>query len=249
MKSWFIFYCLLFTFSQSFSQLPPRSSGSVSTGSNVSVFDNNRFSEYTFDSRNKVLKYENIEGSPYINNNSGANNNLPIGKFYSTDFEYISTALARYNAYTDDMEVSMLEDGVDYYLLKKQEDFFYIILKKKTYRAYRHKNKLGFYVILSKDDKSKCTLLKKERIVFKKAEKPQNSFETSKPESFKKVRDTYYFKFENRLIEIPKKRKAFYGLFSENKDEMKRHIEANRLKMNSEKDLLKIAAHYNTLFN
>ena len=249
MKSWFTFYCLLFTISQTFSQLPARSSGTVSTGSNVTFLDNNRFSEFTFDSRNKVLKYENIDGTPYIDNNSGANNNLPIGKFYSADFEYISTALARYNAYTDDMEVSVLEDGVDYYLLKKRENFFYIVLKKKTYRAYQHKNKVGFYVILSKDDQSKCTLLKKERIIFKKAEKAQTSFENSKPERFEKKRDAYYFKFENRLIEIPRNKKAFYALFSEKKDEMKRHIQDSRLKINSEKDLLKIAAYYNALFN
>lgn len=247
MKLLILICCLLFTFFQSFCQLPARSSGTVTTGSNISFLDNNRFSEYTFGSRNKVLKYENIEGSPYIDNNSGANNNLPIGKFYTSEFEYISTALARYNAYTDNMEVSLLDDGVDYYLLKKEQDFFYVILKKKTYRAYKYLNGLGYFVILSKDDKKKCTLLKKERVVFKKEEKAKNSFETSKPDSFKKMRDSYFFKFDNTVIKVPKKKKLFYKLFEEKGDKIKNYIETYRLKINKEKDLLKITGYYNSL--
>ncbi len=248
MKTYLFILSFLFIYSNSFSQLPARSSGQVVSGSNVSVFFNNpNFSYLSSETKEDVIKYENIEGSPYIDNYSGASNTIPIGKFYSPQMEYIETALARYNAYTDEMEVSLLEDGVDYYLLKKEEGFLYIVLGEKTYRAYLYNNKPGFYVILSPDDTRKCVLLKKERIVFEKERKASSTFVSGTPDSFKRIRDVYYFKIDETLIEVPKKKKIFYNIFRERKNEVKKFVESNRLKINKEEDLIKISEYFNSL--
>ncbi len=232
----------------SFCQLPARSSGQVVSGSNVTLFNNNpNFSYLTSATKSDEIKYENIEGSPYIDNYVGASKSIPIGKFYTPEYDYMETALARYNAFTDDIEVSLLEDGINYSLLKKEVGFLYIVLGDETYRAYEHDNRLGFYVIVSKDDKGKCTLLKKERITFVKEQKASSTFVSGTADSFKRLKDVFYFKFEDNLIEVPKKKKIFYNIFREMKDEMKKFIETNRLKISKEDDLLKISEYYNSL--
>ncbi|PKA82759.1 hypothetical protein ATE92_0896 [Ulvibacter sp. MAR_2010_11] len=246
MKKYFVLFAFLLIFSKPFCQLPERSSGQVVTGSNMSIFNDPNFTMPSNSAGPAVLKYQEIEGTPYIDNSSETNA-VPIGKFYSPDFEYIETALARYNAYTDNMEVSLLEDGIDYYYLRKKPDYLYIVLGKKTYRAYNVDGSYKFFVILSENDTQKCTLLKKETIEFMKAEKASSSFVTDTPNSFKRVRDVYYFKMGHRLLEIPKNKKSFYGLFNEKKNAVRSYIETNRLKINDEEDLIKISNYYNTL--
>ncbi len=239
----------MITFSQTFCQLPPKSTGTFVTGSNISIFNNPNYSYFSSDTKSNLVKYENIEGSPYIDNSVGANKLLPICKFYSPEFEYMETALARYNAYTDNIEVSLLEDGVNYYLLRKKLNFLYIMLGQKIYRAYEFDNKIGYFVILSKNDKGKCVLLKKERVSFKKEEKAENSFVTSSSNRFEKLKDIFYFKFAEGLVKIPKNKKQFYSLFKNKKDDIKIFTESNRLKIAKNKDLLKISEYYETLFN
>ena len=249
MKNYYVIFAFLFMSVKGYCQIPQQSSGQVVTGSNISIFNNPDFSKITLESRSKVTKYQNIEGSPYINNNSEPNKNLTIGKFYSPEFEYIVTALARYNAYTDNMEVSLMDDGVDYYFLRKKTSFLYIVLGKTTYRAYVHNDAIGFFVILSKNDTEKCVFLKKQRILFKKEEETSSSFDTGTSDSFKRVKDKFYFKFEDLILEIPKKKKTFYKLFKEKEIEIKQYVETNKLKIKKEKDLLKISKYYNTLFD
>lgn len=249
MKQTFQIFLFLLIFSNSIGQIPTQGSGQVITGSNVSIFDNLNSSNLSLESNPKTLTYEHIEGSPYIDNAVGANKNLPIGKFYTPEFEYMETALARYNAFTDNMEVSLLEDGVDYYLLKKKSNFLYIILGEKTYRAYEMNGTIGFFVILSKDDTQKCTLLKKESVSFIKEKKAASSFVNGTPNSFRRMRDIFYFKIDKTLVEIPRRKKQFYALFTEKKNPIKDYIASNNLKITSQEDLLKIANYYNSLSN
>jgi hypothetical protein len=247
MKNYLLALAFLLVFSDSFCQVPNQSSGQVITGSNISIFDNLNSSNLSLESNSGTLRYENIEGSPYIDNAVGANKNLPIGKFYTHEFEFMETALARYNAFTDNIEVSLLEDGVDYYLLIKKPNFLYIILGEKTYRAYEINGILGFFVLLSGDDKQHCVLLKKETIAFIKEEKASSSFVSGTPNSFKRMKDVYYFKLNNEFVEIPRKKKLFYSLFKEKNNIIKSYITSNNLKITKEEDLLKVANYYNSL--
>lgn len=235
--------CMVIGYCQTLTKDP----GTIINSSNITFISGNHLPDSFLESDNRVLSYSDIEGSPYIDNFSGANNNLPIGKFYSVNLEYINTAFIRYNAYTNDMEVSKMEDGVDYYLLKKIENSFYIVLKKKTYRAYKYNKGLGYFVILSENDNDQCTLLMKEEIVFKKGEKPQSSFLSDTENRFQKLKNVLYFKLNNTIIEIPKKKKAFYAIFGEKKKTMVAFIESEKLKINKEKNLLAIATYYNSL--
>ncbi len=240
MKRHFFTLCFLLAFSKSVGQV---------IGDNLTVFDPKNMSVVLYKSNSIESNDSTVEGSPYINNNPGADNNLPIAKFYSTDFKYIETALARYNAYTGDMEISLADDGLDYYYLKKRPNSFYILLGKTTYRAYEFKNGINFFVIVSKSDKEKCGLLKKETIVFKKGEKASSSFVTGTPDNFRRLKDVYYFKLESSIKEIPKKKKQLHNIFAEKNSEMKEYIDATKLKLSNEEDLLRISEYYNSLFD
>lgn len=229
-------------------QVPTQGSGGMVTGSNVDILDTNRFSISAMRKASKSeLSYDEIEGSPYIDNNTGAANNLPIGKFYTPEFTYLETALARYNAYTDNMEVSPLDDAVTYYFLKKEPNFFYVVLNEKKYRAYEYDEGIGYFIILSKDDLNTYTLLKKESVEFKKAKKAESSFVTDSPDHFQRARDRYYLKIETRIVEIPRKKKDFYLLFGQAQQQIKEYIKQHSLKINKEEDLLKISNYGNTL--
>jgi hypothetical protein len=225
--------------------------GEIVNSTNLGYLGSNHLPDSFLKSKNKVITYKDVEGTPYINNNSGANNNLPIGKVYDKDFKYISTAFIRYNAYTDNMEVSLMSDGVDYYLLKKQPDFFYVVLNKKRYRAYNYiddkVDKTGYFIIVSEDDKEHGVLLKKEKILFKKASQANNSFVTSTPPSFIKTKDTYYIKLGNQVNKVPKKKKEFFSMFKDKSFQIKTFASKNKLKINKEESLLRIVKYYNEL--
>ncbi len=239
-KTFFFTLCFLLSFSKSIGQV---------IGDNLSVFDPRNMSVVLYNSNSTEYNGSAIEGSPYINNNIDADHNLPIAKFYSPDFKHIETALARYNAFTDDIVVSLLNDGVNYSYLRKKPNFFYIMLGKTTYRAYEFKNDLNFFVIVSKNDKEKCSLLKKEKIVFKKEEKASSSFVTGTPSKYRRLKDIYYFKLESSIKEIPKKKKQLHNLFGEKNSEMKEFIKATKLNLSKEEDLLRISEYYNSLLD
>lgn len=102
-------------------------------------------------------------------------------------------------------------------------------------------------MIVSKNDSEKCSLLKRERIIFEREERASNSFVTGTPNRFRRLKDVYYFKINSSIKEISKKKNIFIT-YSEKKSEMKDYIKATKLKLTKEKDLLKISAYYNSLF-
>nr|WP_321221692.1 hypothetical protein [uncultured Psychroserpens sp.] len=232
-----------------FCQTPTKDSGEIISGSNIGYIGGNHLPDDFLSSNNEVLYYKDVLGTPYINNYSGADNNLPIGKVYSKDLKYITTAFIRYNAYTDNMEVSKMEDGVDYYLLKKKENFLYIILKKKTYKAFKYEKGIGYFVILSENDKNQCTLLLKEEINYKRGEKSRSSFLSDTEDRFQKLKDILFIKLNNDVIKLPKKKKDFYNLFGKNKQAIVEYMQSKKLKFNNENDLILIVDYFNTLSN
>ncbi|MFV9552317.1 hypothetical protein [Algibacter sp. PT7-4] len=252
MKKALLVFCIIFSFNTMLGQIFTKGDGQVISSSNFGFIKGNHLPDGFLSSDGSNLRYENIQGSPYINNNSGAENNLPIGKAYTENSKYIGTAFIRYNAYTDNMEISLMDDGVDYYLLKKEIGFLYIVLKKKTYRAYEYldnnKKALGFFVIESEKDTNMCTLLKKEKVIFKEETKPKNSFLTSSPARFNRIKDTYYLMFENKAKLVPKKRKDLWVLFPEKQKEIKAFIESEKIKPTNINDLQNVVNYYNSLF-
>lgn len=244
--------CFLFLHFAVFSQGLNRDSGQIASNSNIGFISGDHLPDSFLKSDKKVIEYKNIEGSPYVNNNSGTKDQLPIGKIYTEQYEYIGTSFVRYNAYTDHMEVSLVDDGVDYYHLEKKPDFLYVVLRKKKYRAYEYKKvtstTIGYFVILSETDTSNCTFLKKEKVLFKKETAPESSFLSATPAHFTRTKDTYHLKFsDGKLVGIPKKNKDFILLFSKHRDKVKAYITDHKLKVKNTEHVLKIVNYFNSL--
>lgn len=240
---------ILFSFNCVYPQIISQGEGQVVGSSNIGFIRGNHLPDSFLNSKNKSIEYKDIEGSPYVNNNLGHENNLPIGKIHDRNNTYINTVFVRYNAFTDNMEVSLIDDGVNYYILKKETNFLYIILKDKKYRAYQYNDnnnlKFGYFIILNGDDNKKCFLLKKEKVVYEEKKESTNSFLTSTPPRFRRLKDELFIKIENEIFKIPKKNKHFFSYFKENRKFIEDFIIKNKLKVSKQKDLISVVKYYN----
>ena len=234
-------------FISAYSQVVNRDDGRIYSGSNFNFFENIKISTSVLTSADEnTIKYEDIEGSPYIDVE------FPIGRIYSADFELIKTAFVRYNAYTDNMEISLDENGVDYYLVKKLPDFLYFVINNKTYGAFEYNvnasKTINYFVILSENKKSKSILLKREHVIFKKGKKLESSFLSPTPNRFIRLKDELFIKIDDQIIEIPKKIKDVSNLFLGKNKEMETFIKSKKMKTTNEADLLELVNYYNSLF-
>jgi len=247
-----IIFLFLGTFFYSYGQVSLQSDGrQITNGSNVGFFRGNHLPDSFLKSGNKTINYKDINGTPYTDNKQKMIHGIASGKLYDSEFKLLNTLFIRYNAFTDNIELSKIDDGIDYFLLKKKVDAWYINLGENMYRAYNYslenEQKIGFFVIISKDDSKYCTLLKKEKVIFKDAVAQQNAFITASPASFRRASDTYFIKIGNSVNLIPKKKKDFLQLFLLKKELLKKHLDANKYKLTKEKDLITIINYYNSI--
>lgn len=238
---------VLFFWSFSYCQIVARDEGRLFVGSNFNFYENIKISNtlYSADSR-KIIKYEDIGGSPYIDDKSS------FGKVYDSNLDFLGTVYVRYNAYTDDIEVSMDTNGVDYYIVKKRTDFLYFEINDQTYRAYEYldgANKIiGYLAILDGKDQKKATLLRKEKVIFKDEKKPESSFLTTTPPKFLRQKDKLFVKIDHQIVAIPKRNKDLCNVFPEKKKEVEDYILLKKIKTDNENDLIELLTYYNSLF-
>jgi len=251
MKKQVLSFFLFISFFYSFGQIASQDDGRVRSGSNFGFIQGNHLPDSFLKSRRRTLKYEDIEGTPYINNKQELKHDIPIGTLYSSDFKFMITLFLRYNAYTDNMELSLIDDGIDYQLLKKKPDAWYIVLGKNKYRAYEYysddKNVVGFFVIISENDRDHYSLFKKEKIIFQNEIIKKDGFLPSTPDQFKRAKDSYFLRYGEKMMKISRNKKDFFKLFHTKQNILKEYIKTNKYKITNEKDLLVIITYYNSL--
>ncbi|NNC70842.1 MAG: hypothetical protein HKN90_08490, partial [Flavobacteriaceae bacterium] len=212
------------------------------------IITNSAIPQNLLSSNIKILEtYDNVQGSPYISNYAGVGKNIPLGKVYDQQMKLIGTAFIIYNAYTDEMEISAIEDSINFYRFKKQSNSYYIKLYNKLYRAYVSDYQLNYFVILSANDRQKCTLLRKEKVLFIKSNEQTVSLVKEEPSSFRRIKDSYYLKINDLVYKIPSGKKNFYTLFKEKSALIKSYVKQNNLKISSEEDLRSIVDYFNTI--
>ena len=240
-------FLVFFTCTLSYGQVVTRDEGRLFIGSNFNFYENIKISNTLFSTDDKkIIRYADIDGSPYIDNHSA------FGKIYDANFNFLGTAYVRYNAYTDDIEIAIDTNGVDYYLVKKKPNFLYFELNGQTYRAFEYFDgsikTVGYFSILNGKDQDKCTILKKEKVIFKDEKKPENSFLTATPPKFIRQKDKFFIKIENQILEIPKRNKDLLNLFTEKRKEVEAYIISNKIKTDDENGLIELLTYYNSLF-
>ena len=190
----------------------------------------NTVNTYTsFDYRSKDIK-----GSIYLNDDF-----MPAK--INDDNRIISV---RYDAYRDQMEIK--KDNDIYYLPKQTNYFLKFLTDNKIYRVYKNNEKDGFFLMIHND--KKIQLLLKEKIELLEEIKPKNGYEKYKPAELKKVKNNFYFGFnDNSTKNIPKNKKELLELFPSQNNELEKYIKANKIKLSKQDDLIKLTSYLNSI--
>lgn len=185
--------------------------------------------------------YDKIEGSAYINENFvPAKISTAINKIF-----YV-----RYNAFNDEMEIKGENDFI-YGLNKERKNLLiHFSNPKQTYQLFDYvldsEDLNGYFIKLNFD--SELLLLTKERIIHVDEKISKTTYGTNKPAHFKRVKDKYFIKIGNHsAIELPKNKKDVAKIFPKFENEVLSFIKKNKIKLNSEVDLLKLCEYINSL--
>jgi len=200
----------------------------------------NSLGDVYYDSNLYNTKYNAQEGTPYLNE-----------VFTPAKIDNISeTKLVRFDAVEGRVEILVNDKKV--LILDDAESHLITLLdgsnkqyETKKYLTEKGIPKTSFFELVAKNENYTLYLL--ERIKFYKAVKAQG-YGAPKPAMFKYAKKVYYltdFKTKSdQLLNIPSKVKNFVALFPGHSKSVKLFIKENTLKIDNEKDLLRIFDFY-----
>lgn len=154
-----------------------------------------------------------------------------------------SVILLRYNAYTDDFEISNPQEQ-SVQILPKEANIDVVFPsqdKKYTYTDFVKKDGAktsGYLVVLS--DNPKVKIYKKETITMTAEYFPTNSYQTYKPANFKRAKDEFYVKVGNEEAVYFDGKKDFAKLVPGKNKEVLEFIKKNSLSLDKDTDLQKL---------
>jgi len=181
---------------------------------------------------NKVLKYDEIIGSPYFDKQF---HDATVAK----DYEKTSV---RYNCYLDEIEFE--KDGKPL-VLPKEEKFSRIIFlsANSTITLLDTKDNLaGYFFELTSGNFS---LYKKNKTKFIDTVPAMHSYATDRPAVFKALNPVYYIKTENGFIKNPKNKKEIIEQIPDKKEALNTFFKENKIKFDKEEDLKKLVTFLN----
>lgn len=190
---------------------------------------------------NRFSKQGNLVGSLYINKKFSLAKVADINNYL----------LLRYDAYSDEMELKIHENKINY-MLKPLGMSIIFKNNQKMYKVYDYLNKTnretvkGFFIVLVQGDE--ISLLAQEKIKFHEEKLAQSGYDKYIPPTFKRTPDTFYIGFKNHTTKlVPKKKKEFISLFSTKKKKIEKFIKSGKLNIKKKNDLIKIFKYYNTI--
>lgn len=195
----------------------------------ISNYENNK-------PANKIndIDYSNIEGSPYWNDN------FVKCDLIMTNGENIKAVL-RYNIFDDAFEI---KQRGNIFNLKKDENFKSVTINSKQFCLIKLESESS-KTIVEKLYSKELTLFLKHQVIFIKEQvaKPYND---PKPREFKRLKSIVFIKSGNQIIKI-KKVKDFSKIFINNSNYIKKYIKKNRIKLNSNKQLIELIQYIESL--
>lgn len=187
--------------------------------------------------------YKNLKGSPYINEE------FLLGEIYTENEIIFNNLQLRYNALSDEIEIknSEINNKVNYGALKRESNKYIKILNKVyVFVPFENSISQGHYFEILSPQKS-FDLYKKTTVKFYQPVEAVTSYDKSKPAEFKQTHTYYLVDKKGSFYELPaKKGKLFKVLSNENK-KVKDFAKKNNLKLDNEKDLIRLISYYNSL--
>ncbi|HUX59022.1 MAG TPA: hypothetical protein VMV77_18765 [Bacteroidales bacterium] len=189
------------------------------------------------------VPYSSITGDPYLYGD------FHSGKFILTTGETINLDL-RYDIYADQIQIKDKNNTLFELVHLERLSLIVIDTIKFVYseiqksRNDKAPGKAAFFILKSD---GKCRLLAKKNIRIQNAELPK-AYQGAKSAKFIHTDDTYYLKLEDKNAVRAGTGKDLLKILSDNRDEVARFIDSNRLGTKKEDDLVKIISFYNSLF-
>lgn len=153
----------------------------------------------------------------------------------------------RYNAVKDEMEYK--SEGKVFRLNKK--DSLIVVFKSGNkiyeYMEYVFKKKSEKGYLVRKTNFKKTDLFTKEIISFVPYKDAANPYEQATQAHYRKDKDIYFIKLDVGVVEVPKKKKDFLKLFSENQENIDIFLKSNKIDLEDENDLISIVRFLNTI--
>ncbi|MFP2997062.1 hypothetical protein ABN763_14190 [Spongiivirga sp. MCCC 1A20706] len=198
------------------------------------------FSQGTVDSSFRKVEFitlrpsnkDGVKGTPYIHSD-----------FLPASIQgFKGSYLVRYNASEEQMEVKV-GAGVKVVPVSNVKS----VKIKSTGETYipmgeAYGNAFGRVVWESADGNM---LLARDVIGFQEEQKAKNGYGNDKPAKFLKSRSSYYLKTKGELVQkLPEKKKRFFNVFSDKKDDIAQLVKKRKFKLDDENDLKQIVAYY-----
>lgn len=149
----------------------------------------------------------------------------------------------RYNIFQD--EIEFLKDGKVYFLNKEENKTIRFIDEKSVYTTKRLEGELHYVKLLSDQN---IQLYAKESVEFEAAKIAKTQFDVASEAAYKRKNDVYYLSFDGKeFLKIPRGKSAFYKLFENKAEKVKKYIKSNKLDIRKEDDLIQIITYVNTI--
>ena len=174
------------------------------------------------------IKYSEINGIPYYQEG------FVRAKIGDTQ----DTVPMRYNTFLDTVEI-LVDNNV--YEIAREESYpkFTFNANEKLILINSHDEFAGYFFEITE---GKNRLLKKITTKYFDAVPAPNTMISGSPARFETLKPIYFIQTENGLVKIPKNTKDLAVSFPDKKEVLKDFLKSNKIKLNQEADLIKLAA-------
>ncbi len=153
----------------------------------------------------------------------------------------------RFNIYRNQMEFA--KDAGVYNMNKAVGTRVHFRTLDATYECFDFDGRLTFLKVYDNTDSNKLRLVTKESIRYIKAEKALHGYDVDKPAKYVRSKDQQFFVIDNKMVEVPRKKKSFFAYFESDANNIKDFVKKEKLSYKKVKDINKIIAHYNEFKN
>jgi len=179
-----------------------------------------------------------VEGTPFLDNIYKKGETIINGKVQST-------ALMRYNAFNDYVEI--LDENHEPRRLLRRNNII-AVFGGNTYEIINYKDsgkiKLGY---LNPLNEGNSVLYFRPKKRFSQAEKPDHGYDDYDPPTYKDI-SSYYIKHGNIAAEeIKLNKRSLLKTLEDKSDDLKIFIQYNNLNLKKKEDAIKLLEYYNSL--
>jgi hypothetical protein len=160
------------------------------------------------------------------------------------------TILVKYNAYSDYFEMNDPQAQNSKSLPKQKDVTITFVNNGEVYLVEDYKTEKGELIngylnIVS--DNAKVKIFKRERIYLQPGSSSVNSYQTSKPASYKKAEDEFYVQLNGGEIVYFSGKKDIANLIPGKSKEILEFIKKNKISMDEEADLQQLSGYLETI--